>query len=61
MNSLKKYLGLKLLLQKCHCNTDEFSRSEKRPEYSVLNNYMLELTTEDITRNWKEAIGEYLK
>ncbi|MFT5875660.1 MAG: dTDP-4-dehydrorhamnose reductase, partial [Clostridium sp.] len=43
------------------CNTDEFSRPSKRPQYSVLRNYMLELTTGDITRNWKEAIGEYLK
>ena len=43
------------------CSTDEFPRPAKRPEYSVLRNYMLELTTGDITRNWKEAIGEYLK
>ncbi|MBZ9684812.1 dTDP-4-dehydrorhamnose reductase [Clostridium estertheticum] len=43
------------------CNTNEFPRPAKRPEYSVLRNYMLELTTGDITRNWKEAIGEYLK
>ena len=43
------------------CDTYEFPRIAKRPEYSVLRNYMLELTTGDITRNWKEAIGEYLK
>ena len=43
------------------CNTNEFPRPAKRPEYSVLRNYMLELTTGDITRNWKEAIREYLK
>jgi len=43
------------------CSTDEFPRPAKRPEYSVLRNYMLELTTGDITRTWKEAIGEYLK
>jgi len=43
------------------CTTDEFPRPAKRPEYSVLRNYMLELTTGDTTRTWQEAIGEYLK
>ena len=43
------------------CTTDEFPRPAKRPEYSVLRNYMLELTTGDITRTWQEAISEYLK
>jgi dTDP-4-dehydrorhamnose reductase len=43
------------------CNTDEFPRPAKRPEYSVLKNYMLELTTGDITRTWEEALAEYLK
>ncbi|MEK6265063.1 MAG: dTDP-4-dehydrorhamnose reductase [Clostridium sp.] len=45
----------------CRCQTNEFPRPAKRPEYSVLRNYMLELTTGDITRNWKESLGEYLK
>ena len=43
------------------CTTDQFPRPAKRPEYSVLRNYMLELTTGDITRTWQEAINEYLK
>ena len=43
------------------CMTDEFQRPAKRPEFSVLRNYMLELTTGDITRTWQEAIHEYLK
>lgn len=42
------------------CNTEEFPRPAKRPKYSVLQNYMLELTTGDTTRNWEEAIKEYL-
>ena len=43
------------------CTTDEFPRPSKRPEYSVLRNYMLELTTGDITRSWEESIEEYLR
>lgn len=42
------------------CTTDEFPRPAKRPEYSVLRNYMLELTTGDITREWEESLEEYL-
>lgn len=43
------------------CTTEEFPRPAKRPKYSVLRNYMLELTTGDITRDWREALEEYLK
>ncbi len=43
------------------CTTEEYGSATKRPKYSVLRNYMLELTTGDITRDWKEAIAEYLK
>jgi dTDP-4-dehydrorhamnose reductase len=43
------------------CNTNEFPRPAKRPEFSVLRNYMLELTTGDLTRTWEEAIEQYLK
>jgi dTDP-4-dehydrorhamnose reductase len=43
------------------CTTEEFPRPAKRPKYSVLRNYMLELTTGDIMRTWQEAIEEYLK
>lgn len=43
------------------CTTDEFPRPAKRPKYSVLRNYMLEVTIGDITRSWEEALEEYLK
>ena len=43
------------------CTTDEFPRPARRPEYSVLRNYMLELTCGDITKTWQDAIKEYLK
>jgi len=42
------------------CTTSEFLRPAKRPKYSVLRNYMLEITTGDITRHWKESLAEYL-
>lgn len=43
------------------CTTEEFPRPAKRPKYSVLRNYMLELTTGDITRGWKESLKEYIE
>lgn len=43
------------------CSTKEFVRAAKRPSFSVLRNYMLELTIGDITRNWQEALEDYLK
>lgn len=42
------------------CTSDEFKTVAKRPKFSVLRNYMLELTTGDITRDWKEALKAYL-
>lgn len=42
------------------CSTEEFPRPAKRPAYSVLENYMLQLTTGDITREWEEALKDYL-
>lgn len=42
------------------CTTEEYPRPAKRPKYSVLKNYMLELTTGDITRTWQDALKEYL-
>lgn len=43
------------------CNTEEFPRPAKRPKYSVLRNYMLELTTGDITKQWQESLKNYIE
>lgn len=43
------------------CTSEEFKRPAKRPKYSVLRNYMLELTTGDTMPAWEEDIREYLK
>lgn len=36
------------------CTTDKFPRPAKRPSYSIMNN-------DGITRDWKVALGDYLK
>lgn len=41
------------------CTTSEFPRPAKRPKYSVLRNYMLELTTGDVVKDWKDALKDY--
>lgn len=43
------------------CTTEEFPRPAKRPKYSVLRNYMLELTTGDITKQWQESLKDYIE
>jgi dTDP-4-dehydrorhamnose reductase len=40
--------------------TDELDRPAKRPRYSVLRNYMLELTIGDTMRPWEDALKEYI-
>jgi dTDP-4-dehydrorhamnose reductase len=42
------------------CTTEEFPRPAKRPQYSILRNYMLELNSEYKFSHWKEALEEYL-
>ena len=37
-----------------------FPNSADRPKYSVLDNYMLKITTGYIAKDWKEAIREYI-
>lgn len=41
--------------------TEEYPTVVKRPAYSVLENYMLKLTTDYMAADWHEAIEEYLK
>lgn len=41
--------------------TKDYSRPAMVPQYGVLKNYMLEITTGDITRDWKLALSEYIK
>ena len=38
-----------------------FPASAKRPAYSVLDNYMLKLTTDHVAADWHDAIAEYIK
>lgn len=40
--------------------TEEYGSSTKRPAYSVLDNYMLRLTTDYRMADWKDALRAYL-
>ncbi len=42
-------------------STEEYNSPAKRPAYSVLENYMLKLTTEFMFADWKTAIQEYVR
>jgi dTDP-4-dehydrorhamnose reductase len=42
------------------CSTEEFPRPAKRPQYSVLRNYMMELTMGDVFRDWEEELHSYM-
>jgi dTDP-4-dehydrorhamnose reductase len=42
-------------------SSDEFKRPAPRPNYSVLDNFMLRLVDLDTFRNWEESLDEYLK
>lgn len=44
-----------------HVTTEEYNAAAKRPAYSVLENYMLKLTTDYIADDWKTAIEEYIR
>lgn len=44
-----------------HITTDEYPTPAKRPAYSVLDNYMLKLTTDFRFADWEDALKEYMK
>jgi dTDP-4-dehydrorhamnose reductase len=41
--------------------TEEYNSPTQRPAYSVLENYMLKLTTDFMFADWHEAIEEYIR
>lgn len=44
-----------------HITTEEFGSPAKRPAYSILENYMLRLTTDFSFAPWQDAIAEYMR
>jgi dTDP-4-dehydrorhamnose reductase len=44
-----------------YITTEEFASPTKRPAYSILDNYMLRLTTDFTFASWQDAIAEYMK
>lgn len=41
--------------------SEEYGAAVKRPAYSILENYMLKMTTDFMFSDWHDAIAEYLK
>lgn len=44
-----------------YITTEEFASPTKRPAYSILDNYMLRLTTDFAFAPWQDAIAEYMR
>ncbi|MCR5654785.1 MAG: dTDP-4-dehydrorhamnose reductase [Lachnospiraceae bacterium] len=43
------------------CTTEEYNAPAPRPKNSILENYMLKLTTDFMFADWHDALAEYLK
>lgn len=43
-----------------YITTEEYPTPAKRPAYSVLDKYMLRLTTDYVMADWKDALAEYM-
>lgn len=41
--------------------SEEYGAAVKRPDYSILENYMLKMTTDFTFADWHDAIAEYLR
>ena len=41
--------------------TEEYGAAAKRPAYSILENYMLKMTTDFMFADWHDAIAEYIR
>lgn len=44
-----------------HITTEEYGSATRRPAYSVLDNYMLRLTTDFRMADWQDTIREYME
>lgn len=51
--------GIKIKLNRV--TTEELNKPAPRPQYSVLDNFMLRLMGLNTFRNWEDALGEYLR
>ncbi len=54
-----KLAGKKTLVERI--STEEFAAKVERPANSILQNYMLELTTDYRFADWHDAVAEYMK